>query len=109
MPRLGTDLSVSSLSCDRSFVLFPLRTGDEGRTRARRLYHRPSLLNLRIIPFCDKKADRLPILQTLQKSKQSGPGIAVALLRLHVSHKGRPSPLLLLPPTLLPESQCEPE
>lgn len=42
-------------------------------------------------PFYVKKADRPLIQQTLQKSKQSGPGIAAVLLRPHVSHKGLPS------------------
>lgn len=48
-------------------------------------------------PFYVKKADRPLFQQTLQKSKQSGPGIAAVLLRPHVSHKG--------PPLLLPSSQ----
>lgn len=46
-------------------------------------------------PFYVKKAHRPLFQQALQKSKQSGPGIAAALLRPHDSHKGPP----LLPPS----------
>lgn len=91
---LDTDLRASFLG-DCSIVFLSLQIADEVCSRTWRLNRRACLLNSRFIPFMSKKADRPLFQQTLQKSKQSGPGIAAVLLRPHVSHKGPP----LLPPS----------
>lgn len=79
---------------DCSVVYFPPQIADAVCSGTCGLNHCACLLNSRIIPFMSKKAARPLFQQTLQKSKQSAPGIAAVLLRPHVSHKGPP---LLLP------------
>lgn len=79
---LNTDLCVTSPG-DCSIVYSPLQTGDCSQTW--RLNRCASTELKNHLFYRVKKADRPLILQALQKTKQSGPGIAAVLLRPHIS------------------------
>lgn len=84
----------ASLIADCPIVYSPLPTEDEVCCQTWRLNCCSWVCSTQESSFDDEKAHRPLFQQALQKSKQSGRGIAAVLLRPHVSHKGPP----LLPP-----------